>query len=332
MQTFLISHNRWPLLGQFRISRSTLTHVDLVQVTLQKDGYQGRAECRPYQRYNDTVQSVTAQLEAIRGIVTQSLNAGQLSPEKIADWLPAGPARNALDCALWDLRAKMAARPVWELLGLPAPKARQTAFTLSLDTPRAMAKAAQAAADYPLLKVKIGKQDAIACVQAVCRARPDAALIVDANEAVRPEAMPDFHAALSQLNIALIEQPLPVGEDVAGSLPAGNTPYCADESLHVAADLPRLKAAGYRAVNVKLDKCGGVSAALTLMKAAKSMGFEVMAGCMVSSSLAMAPMMILESLADYIDLDGPLLLAADCDNAIVYDGALISPPNQALWG
>lgn len=329
---FLISHNRWPLIGEFRISRSALNHADLVQVTLQKGAHQGRGECRPYKRYDDTVQSVTAQLEAIRDKVTDGLYAGNLSPEKIANWLPAGPARNALDCALWDLRAKIAGRPICELLGIPAPKARQTAFTLSLDTPSAMAKAAQLAADYPLLKLKIGGHNAIACVQAVSRARPDAHLIVDANEALKAETMPEFDAAMSQLNIALIEQPLPAGEDIAGSLPTGETPYCADESLHIAADLPRLKAAGYRAVNVKLDKCGGFSEALTVMKAAKSMGFKVMAGCMVGSSLAMAPMMILESFADYIDLDGPLLLAEDCEVPIIYDGALMHPPSRALWG
>jgi len=331
LETFLISHNRWPLQGSFRISRSTVNHVDMVQVTLRHNGYEGRGECRPYQRYDDTVSSVTAQLEVIRGRVADSLTNGSLTADKIANWLPAGPARNALDCAMWDLRAKTEARPIWKLLGVDAPKSRQTAFTLSLDTPNNMAKAALDAAAYPLLKIKIGEQDAIACVQAVCAARPEAHLVVDANEAIPPAALPEFSAALTNLNIALIEQPLAAGQDGPNSI-LGDLPYCADESLHTAVDLPRLKAAGYRAVNVKLDKCGGITEALTLMREAKAMGFDIMAGCMVGSSLAMAPMMVLESLADYIDLDGPLLLAKDCENGLRYDGATIHPPSSALWG
>ena len=331
MEPFLISHMRWPVTGSFRISRSALTQIDVVQVTLHHDGVTGRGECRPYKRYNDSVESVTAQLEAIRSDVTDYLTRGALTPEIIADLLPAGPALNALDCALWDLRAKLAGRPVWDLLGIDAPKARQTAYTLSLDTPDNMAKAAIKAAAYPLLKIKIGQDDTIACVKAVCAARPDARLIVDANEAIDAASLPAFSAAMTGLNIALIEQPLPAGQDGPNSF-TGDLPYCADESLHTAADLPRLKAAGYRAVNVKLDKCGGISAALKLMNTAKTMGFDVMAGCMVGSSLAMAPMMVLESLADYIDLDGPLLLAKDCENGLTYDGPLVHPPSSKLWG
>ena len=329
--TFLISHNRWPVAGSFRISRSALTQIDMVQVTLRKDGHEGRGECRPYLRYGDTVQSVTEQLEAIKDKVTDGLYSGSLSHEEIADWLPAGPALNALDCALWDLRAKTEGRPIWDLLGTAKPKPRVTAFTLSMDSPANMAQAAIKAAPYPLLKLKVGEQDSIACVQAVCAARPDADIIVDANEALTPQSLPEFHSALAGLNIVLIEQPLKAGLGRPNILPLG-LPYCADESLHTAKDLAALKAAGYSAVNVKLDKCGGISAALGLMQEAKSMGFEVMAGCMVGSSLAMAPMMALESLADYIDLDGPLLLAADCDNGLYYDGPNVHPPKSKLWG
>ncbi|MEP1230290.1 MAG: dipeptide epimerase [Litorimonas sp.] len=331
METFLISHNRWPVAGSFRISRSALSQIDMVQVTLRKNGFEGRGECRPYQRYGDTVNSVTTQLEQLRDEVINHLNADELTPEKLTQWLPAGPALNAIDCALWDLRAKTQARPVWELLGMPKPRRRQTAYTLSMDSPSKMAQAARKAAQYPILKLKIGDQNSLACVKAVCGARPEARLIVDANEAIAPNDLLQFHAALAGLNIALIEQPLPVGQDGPNSLPSG-LPYCADESLHTAADLPALKAAGYSAVNVKLDKCGGISAALNLMQNAKAMGFDVMAGCMVGSSLAMAPMMILESLADYIDLDGPLLLASDCENALLYDGPNINPPQTCLWG
>jgi len=249
----------------------------------------------------------------------------------ITEHLPAGPALNALDCALWDLRAKMTATPIWDLLGTAKPQSRQTAFTLSIDSPKNMAKAAIDAAMYPVLKIKIGSQDSLECVKAVCAARPNAQLIVDANEAIKPSELTTFHSALLGHNIALIEQPLPAGMDTKNRLPSGLS-YCADESLHTEADLPRLKAAGYKAVNVKLDKCGGITAALTLMKAAKDMGFEVMAGCMVGSSLAMAPMMTLESLADYIDLDGPLLLAGDIENGLHYNGAWVHPPSAELWG
>jgi len=331
LESFLISHNCWPLTGSFRISRSTLSQIDMVQVTLRRNGIEGRGECRPYQRYNDTVDSVTAQLETIRDDITHRLDCEDLTPDVVAKLLPAGPARNALDCALWDMRAKIAKQPIWELLDLPAPKPRKTAFTLSIDSPANMAKAAIDVSAYPLLKIKIGAQDSIACVKAVCAARPDARLIVDANEAISSADLLDFHAALSGLNIALIEQPLRAGQDGPNSLPSG-MPYCADESLHTAADLARLKAAGYKAVNVKLDKCGGISAALKLMRDAKAMNFDVMAGCMVGSSLAMAPMMVLESLADYIDLDGPLLLAKDCENGLLYDGPLVHPPSFKLWG
>ncbi len=331
MGTFLISHNRWPLMGQFRISRSTLSQIDMVQVTLRRSGFEGRGECRPYARYNDTVKSVTAQLESIRDTVENGLENQSLTAERLTDLLPAGPALNALDCALWDLRAKTEGRPIWEILGTPPPQARKTAFTLSLDTPDNMKKAALEAKAYPLLKLKIGDQDALNCVKTVSAARPDAKLIIDANEAIKIADLKSFHAALSGPNIALVEQPLPAGQDGPKSLPNG-LPYCADESLHSASDLRRLKAAGYRAVNVKLDKCGGISAALTLMQDAKSMGFDVMAGCMVGSSLAMAPMMILESFADYIDLDGPLLLAQDCEYGLQYDGPFVHPPIRKLWG
>lgn len=343
MEHFLIEHKPWPVAGRFRISRSVLTQIDTVQVKLRQNGFEGHAECRPYARYGDTVQSVTTQLKTLKlAFINEHVSDADILRKdsggtfELCKRLPAGPARNALDCALWDLLAKTKNRPVWELLGICAPAARQTAYTLSLNTPGHMAKAAMEAKDYSLLKIKVGRHKAIECVKAVCAARPDARLIIDANEALTGESLPAFHKALIGLNIALIEQPLPAGEDSPGTLPAvkdtDGFKYCADESLHGLADLARLKAAGYRAVNVKLDKCGGVTEAITLMRTAKNMGFEVMAGCMVGSSLAMAPMMTLERLADYIDLDGPLLLAQDCGTPLIYDGSRVFPPKQELWG
>ena len=322
-----IDQKVWPAAGTFRISRSALTEFHTLWITLKDGDHIGRGACRPYARYGDTVSSVTTQLKDI----TSHLRTG-ITPVEIQTLLPPGPARNALDCALWDLYAKINNCPIYELLDIPAPQKRQTAYTLSLDTPENMAEAARNAKDYPLLKIKIGPKDSIACVKAVCAARPSAALIVDANEALTANALPDFYYALGDLNIALIEQPLPAGKDIPNLLPQGRIPFCADESLHTTKDLTRLKAAGYRAVNVKLDKCGGLTEALSLMRSAKAEGFLVMAGCMVGSSLAMAPIMILESLADFIDLDGPLLLSKDCASGLTYKGPWIHPPRSKLWG
>ncbi len=324
MVKLFIEHKIWPVKGTFRISRSALTEIHTVWVTLQSGTHIGRGECRPYARYGDSVDSVIHQIENIKAKIEQGL-----SLEDLQSLLPAGPARNAVDCAMWDLRAKQAGKPVYELLGVGAPKPRETAFTLSKDTPEAMAAAARDARQYTLLKVKVGCDDSLECVQSICKARPDARLIVDANEALAGN-FHDFYAAVQDLNIALIEQPLPAGMET--DLPRGTIPICADESLHIASDISKLKDLGYRALNVKLDKCGGLSAALDLMKTARKSDMAIMAGCMVASSLAMAPMMMLESFADYIDLDGPLLLAKDCDNGIVYDGPSMAPPRALLWG
>ena len=271
------------------------------------------------------MESVTAQLEGLRGAVEEGMDCGALQAA-----LPAGPARNALDCALWDLEAKRHGTSVATLAGLPPAVPRQTAFTLSLDTPERLAEAARAAKAHALLKVKLGSDAVLDSVAAICAARPDATLVVDANEAFAPADYPALHRALGRFPISLVEQPVPAGQD--RSLPDTGPVICADESLHTAADLPRLQAAGYRAVNVKLDKCGGFTAALELMRAARAADLQVMAGCMVGSSLAMAPMMVLESLADVVDLDGPLLLAEDEMPGLVYEGDRVHPPVPELWG
>jgi len=254
-----------------------------------------------------------------------------LTLEALQSLMPPGAARNAVDCALWDLTAKQARKTVSEMLGLPPPKPRTTAYTLSVDTPENMAKAALAAKDYPVLKLKIGDKHGLAACQAVIAARPDAALFIDANEALTPRDLPNFLKALEGKNVAFIEQPIPS----ADTLPANmdfTPPICADESLHTRGDLQSLWEAGYRVANVKLDKTGGLTEGAVLMQEAKAIGFKIMAGCMVGTSLAMAPMMILESLADFIDLDGPLLLEKDIEFGLRYENATIHPPERDLWG
>ena len=328
LRTINIEHQSWPIDGVFRISRGSVSHIDVIQVTISENGHKGRGECRPYGRYDETPQTVAAQISSIAKAVEKGA-----SSEDIQSLLPAGAARNAVDCALWDLQAKISGTPVYELAGLPPPKPRSTAFTLSVNTPRKIAKAARNAPTYPILKLKIDGIKGLKSCLAVLDARPDVQLIIDANEALSPDELVIFRQALAEFPVLLIEQPVPAGRDALVSHSPLSLPIvCADESLHTRADLQKLWDAGYRAVNVKLDKTGGFSEALALMRAAKSMGFLIMAGCMVGTSLAMAPMMVLESLADFIDLDGPLLLAKDMDNGISYAQAKIYPPRPELWG
>ena len=325
MRELHITRRDWPARGHFRISRSQLSVIPTVQVALSEGPHMGRAECRPYARYGQTVESVVAELETMREAMQSGMDRAALQ-----DALPAGPARNALDCALWDLEARRTGTPVWSRLGVSRPKARQTCFTLSVDTPAAMAEAARAARQHTTLKVKLGSDSIVESLDAIHAARPDAALVVDANEAFDAASFAALYRELARFPITLLEQPLPAGKDT--SLPTGGAPVCADESLHTASDLPRLHAAGYRAVNVKLDKCGGLTAALALCEAARAAGMTVMAGCMVGSSLAMAPMMMLESLADVIDLDGPLLLANDEPGGLRYAEGCVFPPDPGFWG
>lgn len=322
--SFHIENLSYPTKTPFRISRSSVNEVHVVQVTLQNSTNTGRGECRPYQRYDETVESVTAELENYR----DQIETGDVS-SAIASFKHGGAARNALEAAWLDLQAKAKKCSVASLMGVNSPGPRQTAFTLSWGTVAEMVAAAQAATDYPWLKIKIGK-DGLKHVLAVGAARPDAQLIIDANEALTEDELPDFLDALADLNIALIEQPLPAGH--AGKLPQTDLTICADEGLHSVSDLSELWNQGYRAVNVKLDKCGGPIAALELITMARDMGFKIMAGCMVGSSLAMAPMLTLESLCDVIDLDGALLLARDIDQGLIYKKSTVYPPTSKLWG
>lgn len=298
--------------------------VQVIQVTLDDRAHVGRGECRPYPRYNQSPESVKADLESVRHLI----EAGDIDTA-LLDLASCGAARNALEAAWIDFQAKDKGSTAAEVLGVTPPVKRQTAFTLSWGSVEQMTSAAREAAQYPWLKIKIG-EDGLPQVLAVAKARPDAQLIIDANEAMTESSLPPFLDTLSGLNIALIEQPLPAGH--TSNLPQTDLVICADEGLHSQADLPTLWAQGYRAVNVKLDKCGGPIAARDLILEAKAMGFAVMAGCMVGSSLAMAPMVTLESLCDIIDLDGALLLAEDIEHGLHYEGSLVHPPKARLWG
>ena len=322
--TLDIQTRSFPTRTAFRISRTSVTAVQVVQVTLGDGHSIGRGECRPYPRYNQTVESVTADLETVRGLI----ESGHIH-RALSQLDGKSASRNALESAWLDYQAKQTNISASSLLNVPTPTPRQTAFTLSWGSVDSMTAAAKKAATYPWLKIKIG-EGGLEQVLAVAAVRPDAQLIIDANEALDAASLPAFLGALSGLNIALIEQPLPAGHTDA--LPPTDLVICADEGLHSIHDLEALWNLGYRAVNVKLDKCGGPIAARDLCLRAKDMGFTIMAGCMVGSSLAIAPMMTLESLCDIIDLDGALLLAEDVDNGLHYDAATVHPPVKALWG
>jgi L-alanine-DL-glutamate epimerase-like enolase superfamily enzyme len=293
---------------------------------LSDGSHRGRGECVPYARYGETVEQVAAAIEAMAADVARGLDRTGLQAA-----MPGGAARNALDCALWDLAAKRAGRPVHELAGLAPPKPLTTAYTISLGTPDAMALAAAKAADRALLKVKLGGGDDGARIAAVRRAAPNAELIVDANEGWTPDDLAMNLAACAQAGVTLIEQPLPAGRDEALTGLARTVPICADESVHGSASLPAL-VGKYDAVNIKLDKAGGLTAALAMAQEAERLGFTLMVGCMVATSLAMAPAVLVAQRARVVDLDGPLLLARDRPDGLRYEGSLVHPATPTLWG
>lgn len=314
-----VSRDAFPLAQVFTISRGSRTQADVLTVTL--DGV-ARGECVPYARYGETLDSVAAQIESL---------PATLARESLQSLLPAGAARNAVDCAFWDLAAKRAGVRVWDLLGMPAPEPEITAYTLSLDTPEAMEKQAAQHAKRPLLKIKLGTPDDMARLEAVRRGAPDALIIVDANEGWTAEIYADLAPHLIRLGVQMVEQPLPAGDDdILGEI-ARPLPVCADESCHDRASLPGLKGK-YDMVNIKLDKAGGLTEALALKEQAISQGYDIMIGCMVGSSLAMAPATILAQGAAFTDLDGPLLLAEDRAHPLLFDDASVHPPDAALWG
>ncbi len=312
----------WPIAGSFVISRGARTEVTVVVAEIREGAHAGRGECVPYSRYGETIESVLAAIEAA------PLDGDR---EALRRAMPPGAARNALDCALWDLEAKKSGAPAWKLAGLGPLRPAVTCFTLSLGTPDSMAEAARKAADLPLLKVKLGGEGDPARIHAVRRAAPDAELVVDANEAWSAETFAENMRACAEAHVALIEQPLPADADEMLRNVEHVVPICADESVHVAADLDAL-AGKYDAVNVKLDKAGGLTEALELARAARQRELLVMVGCMLATSLAMAPAMLVAQAADFVDLDGPLLLSKDRVPGLAYSGALVSPPEPALWG
>ena len=321
----------FPIAGVFRIARGARTQVTVVMVEAELAGARGRGECVPYTRYGETLDGVREQIaragDRIAGCADEAA-----ARVLLAGLLPAGAARNAIDCALWDLEAKRKGIAVWQLAGLPVPpRPLVTAFTLSVDTPEAMAHAAARAAHRPLLKLKLTGDGDLERVAAVRRSAPESRLIVDANEGWREEHLDLFVPELARLGVTLIEQPLPAGEDgpLAGYRSA--VPFCADEACHVAADIAGL-AGKYAFVNIKLDKAGGLTEALAARDEARRLGMGVMVGCMLASSLAMAPAVLVAQGADFTDLDGPLLLAADREPALAYEGSVLVPPPASLWG
>lgn len=316
----------WPIAGTFTISRGTKTEAHVVVVTLTDGKHRGRGECVPYARYRETVDSVTATIEGLRPALADGLDRAAL-----ATALPAGAARNALDCALWDLEAKRSGRPVHELAGLPPPHPLVTAYTISLSTPETMAAAAEVARARPLLKIKLGAPGDAERIAAVRKAAPNSALIVDANEGWRTNDLESNISACAAAGVRLIEQPLPAGDDDALLDIAHPVPICADESVHDRASLEGLRER-YDAVNIKLDKAGGLTEALAVAEQARALGFEIMVGSMVSTSLAIAPALLLAQGASYVDLDGPLLLTSDRLFGLVYEGSKVHPPPPALWG
>ena len=323
-----IAHESWPIAGSFSISRGTKTTAEVIKVTLEHENATGVGEAVPYARYEETIEAALADLETSRG----RIEAGCVRRD-VPGILKLHAAQNALDCALWDLEAKLTGTPVWKLAGLSKqPEPVITAYTLSLDTPEKMAEAAAKASARPLLKIKLGGEGDDDRLRAIRAAAPKTRLIIDANEGWKPAELDNRLAVCAGTGVVLVEQPLPAGNDEAlTGLGKTDVLICADESAHGKEDLHKLQGK-YTAINIKLDKTGGLTEALALANAAREQGFEIMIGCMLATSLAMAPGHIVAQMARVVDLDGPLLLARDRDPGIRFDGSLMYPPPPGLWG
>ena len=327
MPALTIRTESWPIAGRFAIARGAKTRADVVVVELRAGSALGRGECVPYARYGETLDGVAAALEALR----PELEGAGVDRARLEALLPAGAARNALDCALWDLEAKQSGLPVWRRAGLAAPQPVLTAYTISLDAPATMARGARAARERPLLKLKLGAAGDAERVRAVREAAPAARLLVDANEGWSIRELERMAPILLDAGVELLEQPLPADQDALLESFESPVPLCADESFREQRALEALRAR-YRLVNVKLDKSGGLSEALASLRAARALGFGVLVGCMLGTSLAMAPALLLAGAADFVDLDGPLLLARDREPGLAFRGSWIEPPQPALWG
>ncbi len=326
MTTLNVRTQTWPIQGQFAISRGTRTAVDVVLVELLDGNHRGRGECVPYAHYGESLDSVVGLIEALR----EEFNNG-LDRTRLQQHLPAGAARNALDCAFWDLESKRAGKRAWELAGIFSPAPLTTAYTLSLDSPEKMHAAARANAQKPLLKLKLGASGDLERVKAVRKGAPDARLIVDANEGWTLDMYRELSPRLAALGVEMIEQPLPAGDDGdLGELPHP-VPVCADESCHDRSSLPAI-IGKYDMINIKIDKTGGLTEALKLHTEASAAGLGIMVGCMLATSLAMAPAMLVAQGVQVVDLDGPLLLDKDRHNPITYNNGLMQLPAAELWG
>ncbi|MDP3897397.1 MAG: dipeptide epimerase [Mesorhizobium sp.] len=322
----VVEAEKFPIAGTFTISRGSKTEAEVLTCAITWNGKTGRGECVPYARYGETMARVRDAIEAVRGEIERGAGRAELQ-----GLMAPGAARNALDCALWDLEAKTTGATVASRVCAGPPGPLITAFTLSLGSAEAMAAQARAEAHRPVLKVKVGTADDASRIRAVAAAAPATRIILDANEGWSDDDIRANLAVAAECGIALIEQPLPAGKDAMLRHIPHSVPICADESLHVAGDLAQLVGL-YDAVNIKLDKTGGLTAALELRDRARALGFQIMVGCMVGTSLAMAPAVLLAQDADFVDLDGPLLLARDRSPGLVYEGSLVLPPESMLWG
>ncbi|NUS69082.1 MAG: dipeptide epimerase [Ensifer adhaerens] len=320
------SVEHFPIAGTFTISRGSKTTASVVTCRIGDGVHTGSGECVPYGRYGETIDTVLAEIASIRPRIEAGLSRADLQRE-----MEPGAARNAVDCALWDLEAKQKNKAAHVLAGISSPEALTTAYTLSLAEPDAMREQAAKYAHRALLKVKVGTSDDAARIRAVRAGAPESRIILDANEGWTPETLAYHFAICAEERIDLIEQPLPAGRDEALATIARPVPICADESVHATGDLAAL-VGRYDAVNIKLDKTGGLTEALRMRDEAVSLGLKVMVGCMVGSSLAMAPAILVAQGADFVDLDGPLLLAQDREPGLRYEASLVFPPEPRLWG
>jgi L-alanine-DL-glutamate epimerase-like enolase superfamily enzyme len=322
-----VSREAWPLASVFRISRGARTVSEVVVAEITDGTCAGRGECLPYARYGESLDSVEAQIRSIATAIADG--AGR---DDLLSMLPAGAARNAVDCALWDLEAKQAGQRAWAVAALPAPGPVTTVYTLGVDTPEAMGAKAAENRTRPRLKLKMTGDDLdLERVARIHAAAPDAGLVVDANEGWTVAQYQEYAPRLSALGVEMIEQPLPAADDAGLAGIDRPIPVCADESCHDTTSLAAL-AGKYDMINIKLDKTGGLTEALRLREAALAAGFGIMVGCMIGTSLAMAPAVLVAQGAGVVDLDGPLLLARDREPGLNYDGSVIAPPPAALWG
>ena len=324
----IVREETWDIGGGFRMTRARKWAAEILMVEIHEEGARGRGEGVPNRRRGEQLESVARQIEGLRA----DIESGALTRARLLTALAPGAARNAVDCALWDLEAKRKGVRAWALAGLPPPKPLTTAFTIAIDKPAAMAMVAADNRSRPLLKLKLGGPDDIARVRAVRAAAPEAQIIVDANEAWTPVSYSEYSAELARMGVRLVEQPLPAGQDGALDTLGRGVPICADESIHDTKDLPAV-ARRYDYINIKLDKTGGLTEAIRLAKAAHDRGVAIVLGCSIGTSLGMAPAFLLGSFAAIVDLDGPLLLAKDRVPGLEYgEGSVIQPPSPELWG